>query len=99
MKRYSTTRKKVDRSGIKVYTTTLYPEMPIQNSDQFIYTKEGERLDKHADKYYADHTLWWIIAKANGIRGKIALEPSELIRIPGNSTQIIQKFKNLNKQS
>ena len=43
MKRYSTTRKKVDRSGIKVYTTTLYPEMPIQNSDQFIYTKEGDR--------------------------------------------------------
>ena len=99
MKRYSTTRKKVDRSGSRVYATTLYPEMPIENSDQFIYTKEGDRLDKLADKYYGDHTLWWILAKANGIRGKIALEPSELIRIPGNSTQIIQKFKNLNKQS
>tara|TARA_B100001778_G_C17982541_1_gene359881 strand:- start:164 stop:463 length:300 start_codon:yes stop_codon:yes gene_type:complete len=99
MKRYSTTRKKMDKSGVKVYTTTYYPEMPIENSDQFIFTKEGDRLDTLADKFYGDYTLWWIIAKANGIRGKIALKPSQMIRIPGNSVQIIEKFKNLNKQS
>ena len=99
MKRYSTTRKKMDKSGVKVYTTTYYPEMPIENSDQFIFTKEGDRLDTLADKFYGDYTLWWIIAKANGIRVKIALKPSQMIRIPGNSVQIIEKFKNLNKQS
>ena len=99
MKRYTRTRKKLDKSGVRVYTTTYYPQIPIEDSDTFIYTKDGDRFDTLAYKFYGDSTYWWIIAKANGIRGKIALEPSQLIRIPGNSVQIIEKFNNLNKQS
>ena len=87
------------KEGFPVYSTTYYPEIPIEDDDVFIFTVFGDRLDTLAFKAYGDVTMWWIIAKANGIRGKIALEPSQLIRIPGNSTQIIQKFKNLNKQS
>ena len=49
--------------------------------------------------YYGDTTLWWIIAKANGIKGKVALNPETILRIPGNISQIKEKFKNLNKQS
>jgi len=40
--------------------------------------------------------MWWIIAKANGIKGKTALEPGNILRIPGNVTSIIQKFRELN---
>jgi len=96
MKRYSTTRRKIDKSGIRVLTTTYYPEIPINNSDIFIYTKEGDRLDTLAHRYYGNNTLWWIIAKANGIRGKTGCKPATPLRIPGNITTIIEKFRNLN---
>ena len=97
MKRYSTTRKKMDKSGVKVYTTTYYPEMPIENSDQFIFTKEGDRLDTLAHKFYGDHTLWWVIAKASGIRGKVGLKAGTPLRIPGNISKIIEQFHVLNR--
>ena len=96
MKRYRTTKQKLDKSGIRVYSTTYYPEIPIDNNDTFIYTKDGDRLDNLAHRYYGDNTLWWIIAKANGIRGKMGLEVAVPLRIPGNITTIIEKFRNLN---
>ena len=96
MKRYATTRQKLDKSGTRVYSTTYYPEIPLENGDKFIYAKIGDRLDSLAYKYYNDITLWWIIAKANGLRGKPALSAGEVIRIPSNITNIIEKFNNLN---
>ena len=98
MKRYITTRRKIDKSGIRVYSTTYYPEIHIENSDTFIFTREGDRLDNLAHRYYGDDTLWWIIAKANGIRGKIGLEVATPLRIPGNITTIIEKFRHINKR-
>ena len=97
MKRYITTRRKVDKSGIRVYSTTYYPEIPIENSDTFIFTKEGDRLDNLAYTHYGDNTLWWVIAKANGLRGIMALKPSIPLRIPGNVMQILEKFRQINK--
>ena len=99
MKRYTTTRQKLDKSGIRVYSTTYYPEIPLENEDKFIHAKIGDRLDSLAYKYYNDITLWWIIAKANGLRGKPVLNAGEVIRIPSNITTIIEKFNNLNKAS
>ena len=96
MKRYSTTRRKIDKSGIRVLSTTYYPEIPIGNSDKFIMSKDGDRLDNLAHNYYRDNTLWWVIAKANGIKGKVALEVATPLRIPANITTIIEKFRNLN---
>ena len=96
MKRYITTRRKVDKSGIRVYSTTYYPEIPIENSDTFIFTKEGDRLDNLAYTHYGDNTLWWVIAKANGIKGKGALEVATPLRIPANIISIIEKFRKLN---
>ena len=32
MNRYATTPKKTDKSGIRVYETTYYPQIPIENS-------------------------------------------------------------------
>ena len=93
MKRYATTIQKIDKSGIRVYSTTYYPEITISDGDSFIYPIEGERLDNLANKYYGDTTLWWIIAKANGLP---ALSSDEIIRIPGNISSIIEKFQNLN---
>jgi len=98
MKRYSTTPRKLDKSGMRVYGTTYYPEIPIENSDTFIYSKVDDRLDLLAHKFYGDSTLWWVIAKANGIRGIAALEVGTPLRIPGNISGILEKFRNLNKR-
>ena len=84
---------------MRVYSTTYYPQIPIGNSDTFIFTKEGDRLDNLAYTHYGDNTLWWIIAKANGIRGKIALEPGIPLRIPGNVISIVEKFRQINSIS
>ena len=97
MKRYITTRRKVDKSGIRVYSTTYYPEIPIENSDTFIFTRVGDRLDNLAYTHYGDNTLWWVIAKANGLRGIMALKPSTPLRIPGNVIRILEKFRQINK--
>tara|TARA_X000001382_G_C3130355_1_gene166146 strand:+ start:121 stop:420 length:300 start_codon:yes stop_codon:yes gene_type:complete len=97
MQRYATTRKKLDKSGLRVYGTTYYPNIPIENSDSFLITKIGDRLDMLAHKYYGDVSLWWVIAKANGIKGKTALDPGVTLRIPGNIQQIIEKFLKLNR--
>jgi hypothetical protein len=96
MRRYSSTRQKIDKSGIRVYSTTYYPEIPISDSDRFIRPVDGDRIDNIAYREYGDVTLWWIIAKANGIKGKIATSTDDILRIPGNVQQILQKFKTLN---
>jgi len=86
----------MSKDGKRVYGTTYYPDIPLSDSDQLITTIVGARLDNIANTFYGDHTMWWIIAKANGIKGKTALEPGNILRIPGNVTSIIQKFRELN---
>ena len=95
--RYSNTKVKRDKSGIRVYKTTYYPDIPIKDTDQFIYPHFGDRLDVLAHKFYGDVTLWWIIAKANGIKGKMYAPQNTEIRIPGNVSKVLEDFNNLNK--
>ena len=96
MNRYSNTKITMSKDGKRVYGTTYYPDIPLSDNDQLMMTVVGSRLDVIANTFYGDHTMWWIIAKANGIKGKTALEPGKRIRIPGNVTSIIQKFRELN---
>ena len=50
-----------------LYSYTMYPRIPIKNSDVFITPTYGDRLDILANEYYNDSSLWWIIAKANNL--------------------------------
>jgi len=97
MKRYSTTRQKIDKSGKRVYSTTYYPQIPISDGDKFIHPVSGDRLDTLAYKYYGDITLWWIIAKANGLKGKVGVSVGNILRIPGNITIILENFRKINR--
>ena len=97
MKRYATTKRNLDKSGVEVYRTTYYPEITISDADIFIYPVEGERLDTLANRFYGDTTLWWVIAKANGIKGKVVTSVDEILRIPGNITRILENFRNINR--
>ena len=97
MERYQTTKIKKDKAGMNVYTTTYYPPIPIEDTDKFISSVVGDRLDMLAYKFYGDTTLWWIIAKANKIKGKPALKAGKVLRIPGDIQRILEKFRQLNK--
>ena len=97
MKRYARTQVKMDKSGMRVYSTTYYPRILLNNNDKFVRTKDGDRLDTMAYRFYKDTSLWWIIAKANGIRGKISLEIGKVIRIPSDITNIIEEFNSINE--
>ena len=96
MKRYATTRQKIDKSGIRVYSTTYYPEIRISDGDSFMYPIEGERLDNLANKYYGDTTLWWIIAKANNINDSTVISNTlKRVRIPTEIQEVLQKLDEL----
>ena len=95
--RYTHTSIKKNKDGRRVFKPTIYPKIPIKDSDIFIYPKFGDRLDNLAHKYYDDVSLWWIIAKANGIVGRSVIPTATLLRIPSNIAGIIGKFKELNR--
>ena len=45
MNRYGNTKKKIDKDGKIVYSTTYYPTIPIEDADAFIRTVFGTRID------------------------------------------------------
>lgn len=97
MNRYKHTKRKLDKDGKIIYGTTYYPTITIEDSDKFIITTLDNRLDTLAHQYYGDFSLWWIIAKANGIVGNTVLKPGELLRIPGEVPKILESFDDLNR--
>ena len=100
MSRYSNTRVKRNKDFNRVYSYTLYPKIPLKNSDIFITPKYSERLDNLADKHYDDPSLWWIIAQANGIRGFTSLYSKNFkgeLRIPTEISAILSEFSSMNR--
>lgn len=97
MSRYKTTKVKRNSTGDRVYKPTIYPKIDIEDNDTYIYTKENDRLDSLAYKYYRDTSLWWIIAEANGLRtGKFGLDVGIQLRIPKNVNSILSQLDKLN---
>ena len=94
--RYKFTDIKLRGDGKRVFKPTMYPKIPIKDSDVFIYPKFGDRLDNLAHKYYGDVSLWWIIAKANNLdKAEIGLNVEKQIRIPTDIQPIINKLKGM----
>ena len=94
--RYKYTIMTKNKEGKRVFKPTMYPSIPIRDSDIFIYPRFGDRLDVLAYKYYKDVSLWWIIAKANGLdAAHIGLEVDNQIRIPMDIPPIINELKEM----
>ncbi len=92
--RYGNTPIKKTKDGKRVYKPTIYPSIPIKDSDIFIYPRFGDRLDNLAYKYYGDVSKWWIIAKANGLdKAEIGLNVEKQIRIPTDIEPILNKLR------
>ena len=95
--RYDTAKVKKDKNGTRYYKPTVVPNVPIKDSDIFVYPIYGDRFETIALRYYNDSTLWWIIAKANELsRGEISADPLKKLRIPTEIDDILESVEKSN---
>ena len=95
--RYKTAKVRKDKNGTRYYKPTIVPNVPIKDSDIFVYPVYGDRFETIAQRYHNDSTLWWIIAKANELsRGGISPDPLKKIRIPTEIDDILESVQKSN---
>lgn len=91
--RYRNTEVKKNEDGDRVYRTRIPSEIPVRDSDIYVMTQEGDRLDQLAHQYFNDSRLWWIIAYANNIHdAPIGLDEGLTLRIPTEFLTILSEF-------
>ena len=91
--RYQNNKVQKLKDGRQVYRTKIYPNIPLKDTDIYIVSQEGDRLDTLAYQYYDDQSLWWIIATANNIHNaSFAVEDGTILRVPQNYLEIINNF-------
>ena len=98
MSRYATSRILSNINENRYVSTTIIPVLPFSTSDTYIITTSIERLDKLANTFYNDASLWWAIAVVNGLgKGTLVVPPNSRLRIPNiaNIQQIINDSTNL----
>jgi len=90
---------KTANTDIPYYKGKFYPNIPLSESDVYVITTVGDRLDSIAFSYYRDSTLWWIIAAANNNATKGALypEPGTQLRIPTDVNRVLNQFNQFNQ--
>ena len=88
--RYDTAKIKKDKDGVRYYRPTIVPNIPIKDSDIFVFPVYGERFDNIAQKYYGDVNLWWYIAKANNLTF-MTIPIGTSLRIPQDARYAIGK--------
>ena len=83
---------------IRYRESTRYPDIPLSESDVYIYTMRGDRLDNLAYQFYKDPTLWWVLSVANPDLPNDSLYPTlgYQLRIPSDINQILNDFDQLN---
>jgi hypothetical protein len=83
---------------IKYRESVRYPDIPLSESDVYIYTMRGDRLDNLAYQFYNDPTLWWVLSIANPDLPNDSLYPTlgYQLRIPSDINQILNDFDQLN---
>jgi len=75
----------------------VYPDIPLSDSDSYLISTRGDRMDIMAQKFYGDVDLWWIIASANSLTGDSLFPPIGMqLRIPANIQSIINDYNQIN---
>jgi nucleoid-associated protein YgaU len=99
MIRYETTPILITSDYRPYYKNKYYPNIPLSESDVYVITTVGDRLDSLAFSYYSDATLWWVIAMANNNATKGALYPTPgtQLRIPTDLNEVLQLVENFNQ--
>lgn len=89
--------------GIRYFSSIIYPEIKPKETDMYIITTIGDRLDIISNDYYGDVTLWPIIYFCNtdvGLRrDSIFLPVGIQLRIPdpNDISEIITKLEEVNR--
>ena len=92
MGRYSITKIQKLKDGRVVYASPLFNKIPKIDSDIYIVTQTGDRLDSIAYQFFGDSSLWYIIASANNIHDpSFAVEDGTTLRIPQNYKNYINR--------
>ena len=86
MARYNSAKIKTLKSGKRHYGTTLYNKVPEQNDDMYFISQDGDRCDNLAARFYNDPSLWWFIAKINGLK-TMNIPAGISLRIPVSTEQ------------
>ena len=77
--------KKVPQSYlVESFTSMVYSSIPKTNSDIYVITQTGDRLDLLANQFYNNVNLWWYIAKANNLTS-MTIPPGTSLRIPATT--------------
>jgi len=94
---YSNTKEQSD-TKIVYFESTIYPKVSPNNDDIYIISGQGDRLDILANKYYGNPKMWWIIATANNLNNaSLSVEPGVQLRIPSDTSTIINQLEKINK--
>ena len=85
-----------DKNGKRYLRTVYFPEIVPSDTDIVLITRDYERMDILANKYYNNPTYWWILAHANHIKGTILVPPDTQLRVPTDINLILSNYKDLN---
>jgi hypothetical protein len=84
---------KLDGSGSLYYRNNIYPTIQPTNTDYYVITTSGDRLDLLAYDFYQDSSLWWVIASANALPGDSINPPVGIqLRIPTDLSVIVSSY-------
>ena len=98
MKRYKDIQELNSNTGKRYKVTTIYPAIPLSENDTYVITVGGDRYDTLAQEFYNDSRFWWIIATANTAdRDTLNLTPGTQLRIPVNTSKILEEYEIFNK--
>lgn len=84
--------------GKRYYKGKIYPNIPYSETDEYVITTIGDRLDSIAYRYYGDSELWWVISIANNniTNGSMFPIPGTQLRIPINIGDVLEQFDQIN---
>ena len=99
MARYDNKTTLKTSTGVSYLRGKFYPNIPLSETDIYIITTIGDRLDYLAYTYYRDSELYWIITAANNnvTKGSLFPVPGTQLRIPQNVNSILSQFNQFNK--
>jgi hypothetical protein len=87
----------VQTFATQYYVNNIYPDVPISETDYYVITVLGDRLDLLAQDIYGDSSLWWILASANSLPGDSLVAPIvQQLRIPSDIQSIINNYDSIN---
>jgi hypothetical protein len=96
--RYDNIPNKLSENKKRVTRSVIYPPIPRKQSDIYVRTAVGDRVEMLAFKYYGDVSMWWLIAEANAVgKGSFAIAPGTLLRIPIDNQDVLDEYARLNQ--